>query len=75
MVDVSGAGETSIEVAHRLLLEQHVAVVPGSAFGEGGEGMVRLSLASPWETIEVGLDRLASSLAPHHARQRSIEPT
>jgi aspartate/methionine/tyrosine aminotransferase len=60
MVDTSGTGETSQDVAHRLVLEREVAVVPGSAFGEGGEGMLRVSLASPWETIEVGLRRLAS---------------
>jgi aspartate/methionine/tyrosine aminotransferase len=60
MVDASGTGETSQELAHRLLLEHRVAVVPGSAFGEGGEGMMRVSLASPWETIEAGLRRFAS---------------
>ena len=62
MVDTSGAGERSQDVARRLLLEHEVAVVPGSAFGKGGEGMVRLSLASPSEEIEVGLRRLASHL-------------
>jgi aspartate/methionine/tyrosine aminotransferase len=62
MVYTSGAGETSQDVARRLLLEQEIAVVPGSAFGEGGEGMVRVSLAAPWKEIEVGLQRLASWL-------------
>jgi aspartate/methionine/tyrosine aminotransferase len=61
MVDTSPAGN-SLEFARRLLLEEHVATVPGSAFGPGGEGMVRVSLASSIETLEVGLKALASCL-------------
>jgi len=56
--------ESSERFSHRLLRDRHVAVVPGSAFGEGGEGMVRLSLAAPPDAIEAGLERLASLLAP-----------
>ena len=61
MVDTSPAGD-SLQFARRLLLEEHVATVPGSAFGPGGEGMVRVSLASSIETLEVGLRALASCL-------------
>jgi aspartate/methionine/tyrosine aminotransferase len=61
MVDTSPAGD-SLEFAQRLLREEHVATVPGSAFGPGGEGMVRVSLASAKEDLEVGLKALSSCL-------------
>jgi aspartate/methionine/tyrosine aminotransferase len=64
MVDVSAAGEPSEELALRLLREQRVAVVPGSAFGSGGEGYVRVSLAAAADAIEAGLGRLALALRP-----------
>jgi aspartate/methionine/tyrosine aminotransferase len=64
MVDVSATPETSEDFAHRLLREHHVAVVPGSAFGAGGEGYVRVSLAAAADAIEAGLARLALALRP-----------
>ncbi len=42
----------------RLLEERNVAVAPGSAFGERGEGFLRVSLASSVESITEGLRRL-----------------
>ena len=44
-VDVRLTGLDSGEFADRLLDEEHVAVVPGEAFGEEGRGFVRLSYA------------------------------
>jgi aspartate/methionine/tyrosine aminotransferase len=67
MVDVSTAGEPSEELALRLLREQRVAVVPGSAFGANGEGYVRVSLAAAADAIEAGLGRLALALRPPSA--------
>ena len=61
MVDTSPAGD-SLEFAQRLLREERVATVPGSAFGPGGEGMVRVSLAASRENLEVGLKALSSCL-------------
>ena len=71
MVDVSGAGEPSEDFALRLLRERRVAVVPGSAFGANGEGMVRVSLAAARETIELGLERLAEALRPASTTARA----
>jgi aspartate aminotransferase len=51
-------GTPSAEVARRLLEERQVAVVPGSAFGEAGEGFVRLSFSCSLEELSRGLDRL-----------------
>jgi len=62
MADVADAGEPSEAFALRLLKERHVAVVPGSAFGEGGEGMVRVSLAAAEDAIRRGLEGLAAEL-------------
>jgi aspartate/methionine/tyrosine aminotransferase len=61
MVDTSPAGD-SLEFAQRLLREEHVATVPGSAFGPGGEGMVRVSLASSKKDLEFGLRALSTCL-------------
>jgi aspartate aminotransferase len=59
MVDVSAATRDSTVFALRLLADKHVAVSPGGAFGPGGEGMVRVSLASDRSGLLEGLDRLA----------------
>ena len=45
---------TSVEVCNRLLEEAGVALVPGSAFGEYGEGFARLCIANSDEDVEAG---------------------
>lgn len=69
MVDTSPAGD-SLQFAQRLLREERVATVPGSAFGPGGEGMVRVSLASPKKDLEVGLKALSACLRRQAAIRR-----
>jgi aspartate aminotransferase len=56
--DVSEAGLPSMDLARSLIEREHVAVAPGSAFGELGEGYVRLSLASSREDLLDGASRL-----------------
>ena len=51
-------GLTSEEFATRLIMEEHVAVVPGTAFGQGGEGHIRISYATSLEKIEEALRRI-----------------
>ena len=46
---------TSDEFANRLLFEQKLAVVPGTAFGASGEGFVRISYAYSVEKLKAGL--------------------
>jgi aminotransferase len=48
------------QFAQKLLKEEKVAVVPGSAFGAGGEGFVRCSYATRYEKIEEALDRIGN---------------
>lgn len=51
-------GMSSDEFATRLLEEEHVAVVPGSAFGACGEGFVRISYAYSLENLKAAMERL-----------------
>jgi aminotransferase len=51
-------GMTSNEFATRLLQEEKVAVVPGDAFGDCGEGYVRISYAYSIENLKVALERI-----------------
>ncbi len=56
--DISSYGLTSEEFCERFLKEHKVAIIPGSAFGQSGEGFVRISYAASMETIEAAMDRL-----------------
>ena len=51
-------GMTSEEFANRFLQEEKVAVVPGTAFGECGEGFLRISYAYSIEELKEALGRL-----------------
>lgn len=55
-IRASGMDEDSF--AQKLLEEERVAVIPGSAFGAGGEGFVRCSYATAYEKIEEALHRM-----------------
>ncbi|HNO65030.1 MAG TPA: aminotransferase class I/II-fold pyridoxal phosphate-dependent enzyme, partial [Tepidiformaceae bacterium] len=56
--DVSVTGLDSVSFSERLLAEERVAVVPGSAFGACGEGHVRACYATGYEQIERALERI-----------------
>jgi aminotransferase len=62
---VAKSGMDENAFADALLEEEHVAVVPGSAFGAGGEGYVRLSYATAYEKIEEALNRLERFMRRH----------
>ena len=49
---------SSEEFCNRLLQEEKLAVVPGTAFGECGEGFVRISYAYSIDNLKVGLQRI-----------------
>ena len=51
-------GMTSDEFAGRLLQEEKVAVVPGTAFGDCGEGFLRISYAYSLENLKIALDKM-----------------
>ncbi|GLG02647.1 aminotransferase [Alicyclobacillus hesperidum subsp. aegles] len=58
--DIRPTGLSSEDFAERLLLEQGVAVVPGSVFGETGEGFIRCSYATSVELIEEAMRRIGT---------------
>lgn len=51
-------GMTSEEFATRFLQEEKVAVVPGTAFGDCGEGFIRISYAYSLDTLKIAFERL-----------------
>ena len=53
-------GMTSEEFASRFLEEEKVAVVPGTAFGDCGEGYLRISYAYSLDTLKVAIGKLAN---------------
>lgn len=59
---IADTGLSSEEFARRLLADQNVAVVPGTAFGASGEGFVRCSYAASLEEIELAMSRIGRFL-------------
>ena len=57
-VNIKETGMTSVEFCEKLLEKEGVVTAPGSAFGEQGEGYVRLSYATSMEQINRGMDRI-----------------
>lgn len=51
-------GLSSEEFAERLLREEKVAVVPGTAFGDCGEGFLRISYAYSLENLKIALEKI-----------------
>ena len=51
-------GLSSGEFAERLLKEEKVAVVPGTAFGDSGEGFIRISYAYSLENLKIAMERI-----------------
>ena len=51
-------GMTSEEFATKFLMEEKVAAVPGTAFGQSGEGFLRISYAYSMENLKEAIDRL-----------------
>ncbi len=55
---IKSLGMTSEEFATKLLQEEKVAVVPGTAFGDCGEGYLRISYAYSIENLKIALERM-----------------
>jgi aminotransferase len=62
---VEKTGMSDEEFAERLLREERVAVIPGSAFGQGGAGYVRCAYAQSQENIEKALERMYQFMRRH----------
>lgn len=55
---IKSLGMTSEEFANELLREEKVAIVPGTAFGDSGEGFMRISYAYSMENLKIALGRV-----------------
>lgn len=60
--NIGVSGLSSEEFCQRLLNEQHVAIVPGTAFGDCGEGYARISYAYSLKHIMTALERIGAFL-------------
>ncbi|MPN53694.1 putative N-acetyl-LL-diaminopimelate aminotransferase [bioreactor metagenome] len=56
---------SSKDFCKELLYDQKVAVVPGTAFGECGEGFIRCSYANTIEDIKIALERIEIFVKKH----------
>ena len=56
---------TSEEFCEKFLLEKHVAIVPGNAFGKCGEGFVRISYAASLEDIKEAMKLMKEFVEEH----------
>ena len=63
-------GMTSEEFAERFLKEEKVAVVPGTAFGDSGEGFLRISYAYSLQNLKAALERLERFVKKLRAEQK-----
>lgn len=63
--NISHLGMTSDEFCNKLLEEEKLAVVPGTAFGDCGEGFVRISYAYSLEDLKKAIERLKRFIENH----------
>lgn len=63
--DITSTGMTSEEFAEKLLIEKGVAVVPGNAFGECGEGYIRAAYAVKFDKLKEASDRIVEFVNEH----------
>ncbi len=57
-LDLRALKMSSVEMCERILEEVGVGLVPGSAFGEQGEGFIRMTIAAPDEDVEAGFRKI-----------------
>lgn len=62
---IKSTGMNSEEFSEKLLFEEQVAVVPGNAFGESGEGHIRCCYAASVKNIEIALKKMQSFVIRH----------
>lgn len=66
---ISEFGMTSDEFATRFLMEEKVAVVPGTAFGDCGEGFLRISYAYSLEKLKIAMEKLEKFITKLRSEQ------
>ena len=66
-------GMTSDEFATELLKSKKVAVVPGTAFGDSGEGFLRISYAYSIDDLKAALERIEEFITELREKKKSME--
>lgn len=61
--DITSTGISSEEFATQLFQKYNIAVVPGSVFGLGGEGHIRVCYATAIDKIKIAMERIAEFVA------------
>jgi aminotransferase len=69
---IKSTGMSSQDFCAQLLREEKVAVVPGDAFGQCGEGYIRCSYAASVEQITEALVRMEKFMARHAKKQKTM---
>jgi aminotransferase len=64
--NIGNSGMNDESFAERLLMEERVAVIPGSAFGEAGAGHVRICYAQNYDLLREAMDRIRRFVDRHH---------
>ncbi|HRK91538.1 MAG TPA: aminotransferase class I/II-fold pyridoxal phosphate-dependent enzyme, partial [Anaerolineales bacterium] len=57
-LDLRALKMSSVEMCEKILEEEGVGLVPGSAFGEQGEGFIRMTIAASEEDVEAGFRKI-----------------
>ncbi|MGJ7920924.1 aminotransferase [Neobacillus sp. LXY-4] len=70
---IRSTGLSSEEFAEQLLINQRVAVVPGNAFGESGEGHIRCSYASSMDNLNEAMKRMRAFLKSLKIKQEKAD--
>jgi aminotransferase len=65
--DVSATGLSDLEFCERMLVEERVAVIPGSSFGDSGKGFIRICYAASYADLEEAMDRIERFLTRRRA--------
>jgi len=66
---IKGLNMTADEFATKLLQEEKVAVVPGTAFGDCGEGYLRISYAYSMDNLKIALERMQNFVDRHRSEK------
>lgn len=57
-INIKSIKLSSVDFAQKLLSEKQVQVIPGSIFGSGGEGYIRIACTLPIDKLKVAFDRI-----------------
>lgn len=72
---IAATGMSDEDFCELMLREAKVAIIPGSAFGNSGDGFIRASYTNSYENIEIALERMAGFMQRHGFMQPAAEMT